>query len=69
MSKHQFTIEIAIDDDALASHDDDQAPPPKDPARWETLRDIYDAENIGALDSTLVDIVDYEYQGAEDSAP
>lgn len=49
MSRHRFEIELVVDDELLADHDGDEAPPPNDVEEWE-FRDI-----LRAAERELVD--------------
>lgn len=42
MSIHRFTLDLFVDDEALADHDGDHRSPPNEIEDWD-VRDIYEA--------------------------
>lgn len=60
MSLHRFTVDVEIDDDAIADHDGEAAPPPNDPAEWDA-RDLFLAADRGFFDAGIdVELIEYE---------
>lgn len=59
MSKHKWTVVLVVDDEALAEHDDEHQPPPKDIEDWE-FRDISAAIDRGIVDPDESEVDWYE---------
>lgn len=50
MSKWRFTIEVEVDDEALAEHDGDAKPPPGEVEDW------YDSDLLAALTMGIAEL-------------
>lgn len=57
-SWHEFVIRVPVDDEWLARHDGAEKPPPNAVDDWDG-RDIFWAEEMGAIDRDDVEIVTY----------
>lgn len=54
MSRHHFSIHVDIDDEVLAEHDGENAPPSNDPDEWNGS-DILLALELGIAEEIEVD--------------
>lgn len=51
MSIYRFTVEVEVDDEALAEHDGNQKPPPNDPREW------YGGDLVTAIHEGFAEVV------------